>query len=377
MDYLEIEGKAQLERYGIRTNGGVILEGDEIPEEVTFPCVLKGQIQAGHRGQHGAVKVVKTPEELLKVKKDIEKITINGKHMEGIISTGFLPIAEEYYLGLTLDVKNRALVMLYTPFGGMDIEDLAANSPEKLLRFDCTAGFDEKAFREAVAKFELPAERLDKLVVIAEKLTDACFGLDATTIEINPLAVLEDGEMVAIDCKLVIDDNSLYRQGDYTLLPRTSQKKSEQELEAQKYDLTYVELDPEGDIGTMAGGAGIGMATMDTIKHYGGTVNNFLDLGGGVTAEKTYQAMKILLQNEKTDYIFVNVFGGINNCADMAEGISRAYTELKSTKPVVVKSRGFNQEQGWAIYEKLGFEQTKYGTTDEAAMKLLKLKEGK
>ena len=116
MDYLEIEGKAQLERYGIRTNGGVILEGDEIPEEVTFPCVLKGQIQAGHRGQHGAVKVVKTPEELLKVKKDIEKITINGKHMEGIISTGFLPIAEEYYLGLTLDVKNRALVMLYTPF---------------------------------------------------------------------------------------------------------------------------------------------------------------------------------------------------------------------------------------------------------------------
>ena len=107
MDYLEIEGKAQLERYGIRTNGGVILEGDEIPPEVTFPCVLKGQIQAGHRGQHGAVKVVKTPEELLKVKKDIEKITINGKHMEGIISTGFLPIAEEYYLGLTLDVKNR------------------------------------------------------------------------------------------------------------------------------------------------------------------------------------------------------------------------------------------------------------------------------
>ena len=173
MDYLEIEGKAQLERYGIRTNGGVILEGDEIPPEVTFPCVLKGQIQAGHRGQHGAVKVVKTPEELLKVKKDIEKITINGKHMEGIISTGFLPIAEEYYLGLTLDVKNRALVMLYTPFGGMDIEDLAANSPEKLLRFDCTAGFDEKAFREAVAKFELPAERLDKLVEIAEKLTDA------------------------------------------------------------------------------------------------------------------------------------------------------------------------------------------------------------
>lgn len=377
MDYLEIEGKAQLERFGIETNGGVLLEGDGIPPEVEFPCVLKGQIQAGHRGQHGAVKVVRTPEELLEVKKQIEKISINGKHMEAVISTGFLPIAEEYYLGLTLDVKNRAMVMLFTPFGGMDIEDLAANSPEKLLCFDCTDGFDEKEFREAAAVFELPQERMEKLVGIAGKLTDACFELDATTVEINPLAVLEDGSMVAIDCKLVIDDNSLYRQGNYMLLPRTSQQKSSQELEAQEHDLTYVELDSDGDIGTMAGGAGIGMATMDTIRHYGGRVNNFLDLGGGVTAEKTYQAMKILLQNEKTDYVFVNVFGGINNCADMAEGIGRAYTELKSTKPVVVKSRGFNQEQGWAVYEKLGFAQTKYGTTDEAAQKLLKLKEGK
>jgi succinyl-CoA synthetase beta subunit len=377
MDYLEIEGKKQLERFGIQTNGGIILEGDEIPAEVEFPCVLKGQIQAGHRGQHGAVKVVKTPEELIEVKKQIEQISINGKHMEGVISTGFLPIAEEYYLGLTLDVKNRAMVMLFTPFGGMDIEDLASKSPEKLLRFDCTAGFDEKEFRKQAAVFGLAEERMNKLVDVAAKLTEACFELDATTVEINPLAILEDGTMVAIDCKLVIDDNSLYRQGDYTILPRTSQKKSPQELEAQEHDLTYVELDPEGDIGTMAGGAGIGMATMDTIRHYGGKVNNFLDLGGGVTAEKTYQAMKILLQNEKTDYVFVNVFGGINNCADMAEGIARAYTELKSTKPVVVKSRGFNQEQGWEIYEKLGFEQTKYGTTDEAAKKLLKLKEGK
>ena len=324
-----------------------------------------------------AVKVVKTPEELLDVKKKIEKISINGKHMEGVISTGFLPIAEEYYLGLTLDVKSRALVMLFTPFGGMDIEELAANSPEKLLRFDCTGGFDEEAFRKETAEFGLGKERMDKLVQIADKLTDACFELDATTVEINPLAVLENGSMVAIDCKLVIDDNSLYRQGDYKILPRTFQQKTHQELEAQEYDLTYVELDSEGDIGTMAGGAGIGMATMDTIRHYGGRVNNFLDLGGGVTAEKTYQAMKILLQNEKTNYVFVNIFGGINNCADMAEGITRAYTELESTKSVVVKSRGFNQEQGWELYEKLGFAQTKYGTTDEAAQKLLKLKEGK
>lgn len=375
MDYLEIEGKRQLERFGIPVNPTPLVEGDELPEGMEFPCVLKGQIMAGHRGQHGAVKVVKNQEEFLEVKKEIEQIEINGHVMEGIAATSFLPIAEEYYLGLTLDAKNRAMVMLFTPFGGMEIEDLAANEPEKLLRLDCTEGFDADAFRAEAARFELSDERMGKVVEFADKLTKACFALDATTIEINPLVVLEDGELLAIDCKLVIDDNSLVRQGDYIVLPRRERKLSPQEQDAREHDLTYVELDPEGDIGTMAGGAGIGMATTDTIHHYGGRVNNFLDLGGGVTAEKTYQAMRILLQNEHTHYILVNVFGGINNCADMAQGIARAYEEFGNGKKVVVKSRGFNQEQGWEIYEKLGFAQTKYGTTDEAVKQLMAIKE--
>lgn len=375
MDYLEIEGKAQLERFGIPINESILLKEEEVPDGISFPCVLKGQILSGKRGKAGAVRVVKSREELLEVKKIIEGITINGRVMEGVIACNFLPIAEEYYLGMTLDVKNRAMMMLFTPFGGMDIEELAASAPEKLMRFDCTAGFDTDAFCRAAAVFELPKARMDQVVDIAGKLCRACFELDATTIEINPLAVLKDDTLLAIDAKLVIDDNSLYRQGDYVILPRTAQEKSAQESEAEAHDLTYIELDAKGDIGTMAGGAGIGMATMDTIRHYGGRVNNFLDLGGGVTAEKTYQAMRILLQNECTDYILVNVFGGINNCADMAEGIARAYTELGSRKPVVVKSRGFNQEQGWEIYENLGFAQTKYGTTDEAVQTLLKVKE--
>lgn len=375
MDYLEIEGKAQLERFGIPINESILLVDDTVPVEVTYPCVLKGQILSGKRGKAGAVRVVKNPQELLEVKKIIEGISINDQKMEGIIACGFLPIEEEYYLGMTLDVKNRGMMMLFTPYGGMDIEELAATAPEKLLRFDCTTGFDEERFRKAASVFGLPQERLDKVINIAKKLSQACFQLDATTIEINPLAVLKDGSLLAIDAKLVIDDNSLYRQEDYTLLPRTEQKKSQQELDAAAHDLTYIEVDPEGTIGTMAGGAGIGMATMDTIFHYGGRVNNFLDLGGGVTAEKTYQAMRILLQNEKTTHILINVFGGINNCADMAEGIARAYQELGIEKSVVVKSRGFNQEQGWEIYGKLGFPQTKYGTTDEAVQLLLKQKE--
>ncbi|GCF94240.1 succinate--CoA ligase [ADP-forming] subunit beta [Enterococcus florum] len=377
MDYLEIEGKAQLERFGIPINESILLTEDSDLSKVPYPCVLKGQILSGKRGKAGAVRVVKNEKELLETKKIIEAIEINGQVMEGVIACGFLPIEEEYYLGMTLDVTNRAMTMLFTPYGGMDIEELAATAPEKLLRFDCTAGFDPEAFRKAAAVFDLPIHRMNQVAEIAEKLSMACFELDATTIEINPLALLKDDTLVAIDAKLVIDDNSLYRQGDYTLLPRTAQEQSAQEIEAQTHDLTYIEVDPEGDIGTMAGGAGIGMATMDTIFHYGGRVNNFLDLGGGVTAEKTYQAMRILLQNERTSYILVNIFGGINNCADMAEGITRAYKELGIPKTVVIKSRGFNQEQGWDMYQALGFPQTKYGTTDEAVQTLLKAKEGR
>jgi len=376
MDFLELEGKAQLQRFGIPVNDSVLLLNDEDFAKLTYPCVLKGQILSGKRGKHGAVKVVKSEEEAREVKKVIEGITINGKVMEGVIACGFLPIAEEYYLGMTLDVTTRSMLMLFTPFGGMDIEELAANSPEKLLRFDCSTGFDADAFKAAAAIFELSEERMEKVVDIAAKLCKACFELDATTIEINPLAVMEDGSLVAIDSKLSIDDNGMFRQGDYVLMPRTAQTKSAQELDAEEHDLTYIELDAEGDIGMMAGGAGIGMATMDTIIHYGGRPNNFLDLGGGVTAEKTYHAMRILLQNEKTNYILVNIFGGINNCADMAEGITRAYKEFGGDKKVFVKSRGFNQEQGWEAYEKLGFYQTKYGTTDEAVQGLMKVKGG-
>lgn len=377
MDYLEIEGKAQLKRFGIPTDEPMLLTDETDIDSIEYPCVIKGQIMAGHRGHHGAVRVIKDREELLAAKAEIEQIRINGHVMEGIAITGMADIAEEYYLGLTLDTKKRALVMIFTPFGGTEIEDLAANEPDKLLYLDCTDGFDKQAFCEAASKFDLSAERIQDVSGIAEKLTQAAFDLDATTIEINPLVVLGDGSLLALDCKLVIDDNALYRQGDYILLPRTATDLSPQEKDAAEHDLTYVELDSEGDIGTMAGGAGIGMATMDTIRHYGGRANNFCDLGGGVTAEKTYHAMRILLQNQETNYVLVNIFGGINNCADMAEGIERAYKEFGNGKVVCVKSRGFNQEQGWAIYEKLGFAQTKFGTTDEAVKALMELKHKK
>ena len=372
MDLYEIEGKALLRRYGIRTDNSSLYDPNGDLNKISYPCVAKGQILSGKRGKAGAVKFANTPEELRKAAEEIMKIEINGKPMRAVAVVDKLSIAREFYLGLTLDTKNRELLLIFTPYGGMEIEELAKERPDKLLYLPCTRGFNSEAFERAIAPFGLEDNIAGQLVETAGKLVDACFGLDATTIEINPLAVLSSGELMAIDSKVVIDDNALYRQENICLLSREEKQKSRAEAEAEAAGLVYVELDKEGDIGLIAGGAGIGMATVDTITHYGGKAYNFLDLGGGVTAEKMYHAMHLLLLNPQVKRILVNVFGGINNCAVMAEGIERAYLEVDNGKPVVVKSRGFNQEEGWEIYKRLGFKQIKFGTTDEAVKLLMR-----
>ncbi len=371
MDLYEIEGKAQFKRFGIPTDDGILYQPGDDTASYPFPCVVKGQILSGKRGKAGAVQFAENPEQLRSEAEKIMSIRINGKAMAGIMVSKKLAITEEYYLGLTLDTKNRKLVLLFTPYGGMDIEELAASSPEKLLRMDCTHGLDQALLENALNDFPLEDNIRKQISDIAAKLTKACFALDATTIEINPLARLADGALVAADAKIVLDDNALCRQGDYTLLPRLEKEMSPAEREAAAADLTYIELDGSGNIGVIAGGAGIGMATVDTICFYGGKAYNFLDLGGGVTDEKTYHALHLLLNNPNIEMILINIFGGINNCAVMAEGIKRAWQESGIKKRIVVKSRGFNQEDGWAIYRELGFEQVKYGTTDEAVKLLL------
>lgn len=376
MDLYEIEGKALLRRYGIKTDNSVLYDPKGNLDKFTYPCVAKGQILSGKRGKAGAVKFANSPEELKKAAEEIMKIEINGKHMQAVAVVDKLSIAKEFYLGLTLDTKNRELLLIFTPYGGMEIEELAKESPDKLLYLSCTKGFDREAFEKAISPFSLDDSISCQLIETAGKLVKACFGLDATTIEINPLAVLTSGELMAIDSKVVIDDNAVYRQENCCLLTREEKQKTKAEFEAEAAGLVYVELDRDGDIGLIAGGAGIGMATVDTITYYGGKAYNFLDLGGGVTAEKMYHAMHLLLVNPQVKRILVNVFGGINNCAVMAEGIERAYKEVGNSKPVVVKSRGFNQEEGWEIYKRLGFKQIKFGTTDEA-VKLLMEEAGK
>ena len=377
MDFYEVEGKRLFERFHIPTDHGMLYSPDMDLSTVPLPCAVKAQVLSGKRGKAGGIRFADTREQLAEAVQAISQMTINGKPVEGIYLTPKIAIQEEHYLSFTLDRRTKCILMLYTPCGGMDIEALAADSPEKLLRLPMGLRFDPQAVDAALTPFGLPEADRKAVGQIAARLFQLFLALDATTAEINPLAKLADGSFTAADAKLVLDDNALYRQGDYTLIPRRKSE-SQRARQAREAGLAYVELDQDGDLGVIAGGAGIGMATVDTICYYGGKAFNFLDLGGGVTREKTCAALSLLLRNPQVKGVLVNVFGGINNCKTIAQGIEDALATCPdATAQVVVKSRGFSQEEGWQIYDRLGLGQVRYGTTDDGVKLLMKRLEGR
>ena len=375
MDFYEVEGKKILLDAGIPTDVGVLIDENTDLNSVEYPCVVKAQVLSGKRGKAGGIKFAHNPEELKQHYDFISNMTIGGHPVSGVLITPMAAIASEHYIGLTIDRKAKCIVLIYSPCGGMDIEEVAESQPDQLLKMPVYDSFEEAEFARSLERFDLSDEAKASLCGVARKLYEAFVKLDATTIEINPYAQMKDGSFAAVDSKLVIDDNAKYRQDDYTILPREAAE-SAVKLEAEQYGLSFVDLDENGGIGLIAGGAGIGMATVDSIKYYGASPYNFMDLGGGVTEEKMYHAVRLLLNDDKVDSILINVFGGINNCLTMAEGITRAIIEFDSKKPVVVKSRGFSQEAGWELYDKLNLPQVRYGTTDDAVKLLLKVREG-
>ena len=395
MDLFEIEGKELLRRFDIPVSTGTTVSADTDPASLSYPLMLKAQVLSGHRGQAGGIRKITRPEDFRREAQEIMSLRIRGRAVRGLLAEPLLDIDRELYLGITLDSGRKQAVMIFTAEGGMEIEELARSAPEKLLRLDVSDGFDADAFRRSAAPLldaaglscddarpaakgstgaeGLPggAALLPQLTETAEKLTRLYTDCDATTAEINPLAVRSDGTLTAADAKLVIDDNALYRQQELPLFYPREKVLDEAEQEAAEAGLVYVELDPDGNVGIIAGGAGIGMATVDTLEYYGGRAYNFLDLGGGVTAEKTCAAARLLLKNPAIEMLLVNVFGGINNCKTMAEGIVSAMKELNTKKPVMVKSRGHGQEEGWKLLREAGCMLVKYGTTDDAVRKLL------
>ena len=330
-------------------------------------AVVKIQVHAGGRGKAGGVKFAKTPEEILNVANHLigMKMVNNQTGSEGVIAHQVLiappvDIEKEYYLGAIVDRNKAEAVLIASPEGGMEIEEIAAKHPDKILTVPIGMDGVVKPYHLLrLGKFMgWEKQTLEEGMKIAAALGKLFIDKDASMLEINPLVKSKDGKLWALDAKLSIDDNALYRQPEIVAYYDPSQQ-SPNEVSAKKHDLAYIAL--EGNIGCMVNGAGLAMATMDLIKHAGGQPANFLDVGGSATAEKITEGFKILVSDSHVKAILVNIFGGIMNCATIAEGILAALKEHPMKIPLVVRMEGTNVEQGKKMLEKSGL---KIGTAD-------------
>lgn len=341
--------------------------------------VVKAQIHAGGRGKAGGVKIAKSLDEVESYAKELlGKVLVThqtgpeGKEVKRLLVEEGCDIKKEYYLGFVLDRATDSVVLMGSEEGGTEIEEVAEATPEKIFKevIDPVVGLMPYQARRLAFNINIPKESVNKAVKIMLGLYDVFMKKDASIIEINPLVTTGDGEVLALDAKINFDANALFRQKDVMEL-RDLDEEDPKEIEASKYDLSYIALD--GNIGCMVNGAGLAMATMDTINHFGGNPANFLDVGGGATKEKVTEAFKIILGDEKVEGIFVNIFGGIMKCDVIAEGVVAAAKELELTIPLVVRLEGTNVDQGKEILGNSGLAITPASTMAEGAQKIVEL----
>ncbi len=377
MDCFEYEGKSIFMRYGIPIPQGRITDQQkgavDIFNELGKPCVLKAQVLSGKRGKAGGIKIAETREEVEEAFDMISGMEIGEEKVRRILVEEKLDIKEEFYLGMTIDPFLKAPLLMFSLEGGMDIEELAEKHPEKLVKIKVNPNASTVDYSEILAKIGLENKdkMKDQLLRMMDQLVTLFHETDATTAEINPLVLTGQGELIAADSKLVIDDSAMFRQKDLNLEDRRDEDQDEGEKRAEALGLAFVPLDETGDIGTIAGGAGLALATMDAVRYYGGKPANFLDVGGGVTEEQMREAVRIVAAKKGLKAMIINVFGGINNCETMAKGIDQALDEVDKSMILVVKMRGHSQEEGWSILEKRGIPIVKHGTTEEAVKMLL------
>ncbi len=359
MNIHEFQSKGILRRYGVAVpQGKVAASADEaaaIAREFGTVCVVKAQIHAGGRGKAGGVKVCKTPEEagefargLLGKKLVTHQTGPAGREVRRVLVEQGCDIARELYLGLVIDRARGWPTVMASAEGGVEIEEVAARSPEKILRepIDPAVGMQAFQARKIAFGLGLPKASINKAVAFITALYRAFVESDCSLAEINPLVLTHGGDVLALDAKMGFDDNGLFRHADIREL-RDVAEEDPKETEAAKHDLSYISLD--GNIGCMVNGAGLAMSTMDIIKQYGGEPANFLDVGGGASAEKVTAAFKILLADEKVRAVLVNIFGGIMKCDVIASGIVQAAREIHLAVPLVVRLEGTNVDLGKKI----------------------------
>jgi succinyl-CoA synthetase beta subunit len=384
MNIHEYQGKQLLKQYGVIVpEGKVAFSVDEAVEAAkalgTPIVVVKAQIHAGGRGKAGGVKVAKSLDEVRAYASEIlGKVLVThqtgpeGKEVKRLLIEQGCDIKKEYYIGVVVDRGTGRVVMMASEEGGTEIEEVAEHSPEKIFKevIDPAIGLQAFQAKKLAYAINIPNEQVNKAAKFMLALYTAFVDKDCSIAEINPLVVTGDGNVIALDAKLNFDSNALYRHKDILEL-RDLDEEDEKEIQASKFDLSYIALD--GNIGCMVNGAGLAMATMDIIKYYGGDPANFLDVGGGATKEKVTEAFKIILSDEKVKGIFVNIFGGIMKCDIIADGVIAAAKELGLSRPLVVRLEGTNVEIGKKMLNESGLNIVAADSMADGAQKIVEL----
>jgi len=355
----EYQAKELFGDYGVPVQEQVVISKPEDAEAATSKLgnfvVVKAQVLVGGRGKAGGVKLARSPEEAVEASRQILGLTIKDIPVEKVMLAPAADIQQEFYLGLTLDRTEKQLILMLSKAGGVDIEELAVNRPEEILRFHINPadGIDKAGLNRVLEKvFETP-ELIQQAADTVQKLYKLTLEKDCSLVEINPYALVEGNRLLALDAKINLDDNGLYKHPDVEKM-RNPEEYSADEIEARENSLSFVSMD--GDIGCIVNGAGLAMATMDIIKLFGGNPANFLDVGGSSNPQKVLNALRIILRNPRVKAILINIFGGITRCDDIAKGILMAMDQIDIKVPMVIRLIGTNDKEGREMLTEKGFK---------------------
>jgi succinyl-CoA synthetase beta subunit len=363
----EYQAKEILKRYGVVVPEGTVVSSPENAEKVarqlgTPVVVVKAQIHAGGRGKGGGVKLAKSPMEAKELASEMIGMNLvthqtgpEGRKVKKVLIEQGLDIERELYLGIVIDRATESPVIMASEAGGMDIEKVAAETPEKIIK--CAVhpllGIQSYQARELAFNLGLKGDQVKKAVKFIMALCKAFIGCDASLVEINPLIVTKSGQVLALDAKINLDDNALYRHKDLQEL-RDLDEEEPLEIEASKYDLNYIKLD--GEVGCMVNGAGLAMATMDIIKLAGSSPANFLDVGGGASVERVSAAFRILMSDPNVKAVFINIFGGIVRCDRVAGGVIEALGQVDVKMPIIIRLEGTNRDEASKMLAESGMK---------------------
>jgi|TARA_B100001093_G_scaffold242355_2_gene232154 succinyl-CoA synthetase beta subunit len=382
MNIHEHQAKDILKKFGAEVpNGEPIFSLDEIDEKFkkikTDKVVLKAQIHAGGRGKAGGVKIVDNLEQLKEEAKNLlGKVLVThqtgpqGREVKRLYIEEASDISKEFYLSCLVDRASSKIAFISSAEGGMDIEEVANKTPEKITttRVSLSKGLTKEDITQVLKPYQLPSESIEQAEKLIQSIFKALLNTDANLIEVNPLILTKENQVLCLDAKINFDANALFRHPDILEL-RDFDEEDPAEIEASKYDLAYIKLD--GEIGCMVNGAGLAMATMDIIKLYGSEPANFLDVGGGATKEKVSAAFNIILSDKNVKGILINIFGGIMRCDVIAEGVIAAAKETNLSVPLVVRLAGTKFEEGKKILEQSGLKIIPANDLSEAAQKIV------